>query len=110
MFSNAKYPLRTNKTMGISYTSIRFEGETGTSGTPGASSCIYECYLFANNVIEINFGNWSNSITGAIAGFYAANGTQLAAYSPVVMRSIKNWSLSKPPYVTPLTYFDGFFF
>ena len=46
MFSNAKYPLRTNKTSGISYTAIRFEGETGVSGTPGASSCIYECYLF----------------------------------------------------------------
>ena len=87
MFSNAKYPLRTNKTSGISYTAIRFEGETGVSGTPGASSCIYECYLFANNVIEINFGNWSNSITGAIAGFYAANGTQLAAYSPVTLTS-----------------------
>ena len=43
---------------------------------------MYECYFFSNNVIEINFGNWNNSITGAIAGFYTAAGTQLAAYSP----------------------------
>ncbi len=84
MLSNAKYPLRTRKvtTAAISYTAIRFEGEISVSGTPGASSCIYECYLFSNNRIEINFGSWNNSITGAIAGFYAANGTQLATYSP----------------------------
>ena len=87
MFSNAKYPLRTNKTRGVSYTAVRFEGEIGTSGTPGASSCIYEIYLFSNNVIEINFGNWSNSITSALAGFYSAGGTQLAAYSPVTLTS-----------------------
>ena len=87
MFSNAKYPLRTNKTSGVSYTAVRFEGEIGTSGTPGASSCIYEIYLFSNNVIEINFGNWSNSITSALAGFYSAGGTQLAAYSPVTLTS-----------------------
>lgn len=85
MFSNAKYPIRTDK--GINYTSIRFEGEIGTSGTPGASSCVYECSLFANNVIEINFGNWGASISGAIAGFYSSTGTQLAAYSPTATTS-----------------------
>ena len=86
MLSNAKYPLRAAKNVSatISYTAIRFEGEIGVSGTPGASSCIYECYLFSNNVIEINFGDWNNSITGAIAGFYTAAGTQLASYSPAV--------------------------
>lgn len=82
MLSNAKYPLRAAKTTVINYTAIRFEGETTFSGTPGSSTCIYECYLFANNIIEINFGNWNTSITGAISGFYNANGTQLATYSP----------------------------
>lgn len=84
MLSNAKYPLRTKKASyaNINYTAIRFEGETGTSGTPGSSTCVYECYLFSNNVIELNFGNWNSFISGAAnCGLYAANGTVLATYS-----------------------------
>ncbi len=86
MLSNAKYPLRTRKvtTAAISYTAIRFEGYNTYVGAPqpGTSDCIYECYFFSNNVIEINFGIWNSAITGAIDGFYTAAGTQLASYSP----------------------------
>lgn len=84
MFSNAKYSIRTEKSSNtINYTAIRFEGHINATGVaPGSSTCIYECYLFSNNVIELNFGNWDSSISGATnCGLYAANGTTLATYS-----------------------------
>jgi len=85
MLSNSKYPLRSEKRNNrLSYTAIRFEGfHDYTSQTqPGNSNCMYECYFFENNVIELNFGNWYAPITGAVAGLYSANGTSLASYSP----------------------------
>jgi len=89
MLSNAKYPLRAAKTKAVSYTAIRFEGYHTYVGNPppGTSNCIYECYLFSNNVIEINFGNWYNPITQSVRGFYTATGTLLAAYNPAATTS-----------------------
>lgn len=85
MLSNAKYPLRAEKTNGrLSYTAVRFEGyhDYQSNTQPGFSNCMYECYFFENNVIELNFGNWYAPITGAIAGLYSSIGTSLASYSP----------------------------
>jgi hypothetical protein len=60
----------------VNYTLVRFEGGSGTSGTPGASTCIYEIYLFVNGFVELRLGNWAN--TGGVSGHYTAGGTGTA--------------------------------
>lgn len=60
----------------VAYTLIRFEGGSTTSGTVGASNCIYECYLFVNGQVELRIGNWAN--TGGVSGQYTASGVGTA--------------------------------
>lgn len=56
----------------VAYTLIRYEGGTGTSGTPGNSNCIYECYLFVNGVVELRLGTWQAS--GGVSGHFTSGG------------------------------------
>lgn len=60
----------------IAYQLVRFEGGSSTSGSPGASNCIYEIYLFVNGFVELRLGNWAN--TGGVSGHYTAGGTGTA--------------------------------
>jgi hypothetical protein len=57
----------------VNYTLVRYEGATTTSGTVGASTCIYEIYLFVDGFVELRLGNWANS--GGFSGHYTAGGT-----------------------------------
>ena len=57
----------------VNYTLVRWEGTPTTSGTVGASTCIYEVYLFINGVVELRLGNWT--MTGGVSGHYTAGGT-----------------------------------
>jgi len=63
----------------VAYTLIRYEGTSSTSGTVGSSTCIYECYIFANGTVELRLGNWAN--TGGISGHYTSGGTG-TSFSP----------------------------
>jgi hypothetical protein len=64
----------------VNFTQIRFEGGSTTSGTVGASNCIYEIYLFVNGQVELRLGNWAN--TGGVSGHYTSGGTG-TSFSPV---------------------------
>jgi len=50
------------------YVRVRYEGAAGTSGTVGASTCIYEVvfmnpsYTGSLPTVEFRFGNWSNTL------------------------------------------------
>ena len=57
----------------VNYTLVRYEGASTISGTPGASKCIYEMYLFTDGFVEMRLGNWANS--GGFSGHYTAGGT-----------------------------------
>ena len=57
----------------VNYTLVRYEGASTISGTPGASNCIYEMYLFTDGFVEMRMGNWANS--GGFSGHYTAGGT-----------------------------------
>jgi len=63
----------------VNYTLVRYEGATTTSGTVGASTCIYEIYLFVDGFVELRLGNWAN--TGGVSGHYTAGGTG-TSFSP----------------------------
>lgn len=59
------------------YVRIRYEGAAGTSGTVGASTCIYEV-VFINPTntgsvptVEFRFGSWANS--GGVTGIYSSS-------------------------------------
>jgi len=56
----------------VAYTLIRYEGGSATSGTPGASNSIYECYIFVNGFVELRLGNWAS--TGGTSGHFTAGG------------------------------------
>jgi hypothetical protein len=60
----------------VNYTLIRFEGASSTSGTVGASTSIYEIYLFVNGFVELRLGSWAN--TGGVSGHYSSGGTGTA--------------------------------
>ena len=60
----------------VAYTLIRYEGSSSTFGTVGASTCIYEIYLFVNGFVELRLGNWAN--TGFVSGHYTSGGTGTA--------------------------------
>ena len=60
----------------VAYTLIRYEGTSSTFGTVGASTCIYEIYLFVNGFVELRLGNWAN--TGFVSGHYSSGGTGTA--------------------------------
>ena len=63
----------------VNYTLVRYEGASTISGTPGASTCIYEMYLFTDGFVEMRMGNWTNS--GGFSGHYTAGGTG-TSFSP----------------------------
>lgn len=64
-----------------SYTRIRFEGATGTSGTPGASPVIFEMTFFnpvnTANVPHIELLTGRQDSTGGVTGFYTLTGTNM---------------------------------
>lgn len=77
MFSNAKYPIRTAQTQAATgsstnYTAVRWEGTNTTSGTPGASTAIWEFYLFEDGWGELRVG--TSSFTDGVTGVYTAAG------------------------------------
>lgn len=89
----------------INYTLIRYEGTSTTSGTPGASNCIYEIYLFVNGYVELRIGNWAN--TGGVSGQYTAFGIG-TSFSPVGTTSyVWNASGTTPTFNTAFTYVNG---
>lgn len=57
----------------VTYTLIRFEGTQTTSGSPGFSNSIYECYIFVDGTIELRIGAWA--MTGGVSGQYTSGGT-----------------------------------
>lgn len=89
----------------VSYTLIRYEGTSTTSGTPGSSTCIYECYLFTNGQVELRIGSWAN--TGGVSGHYTSGGTG-TAFSPVANTSYV-WGASgvTTTFYTSYTYVNG---
>jgi hypothetical protein len=68
-----------------SYTRIRIEGASGTSGTPGASTVIYELTFFRPSntgnrpTIELLVGN--SDATGGVTGMYTAGGVSLGNFN-----------------------------
>jgi hypothetical protein len=68
---------------GTSYTRFRYEGNSGTSGTPGSSGRIYEITIFnpanyfGEQVIEYLVGNF-DSPTSGVTGVYSSSASLLA--------------------------------
>lgn len=85
---------------GVSYTLIRYEGSTGTSGTVGASNCIYEIYIFTNGYVELRFGTWSNS--GGVSGHYTSGGTGVS-FTPLQNNTF-TWDATG----TSPTFYNGY--
>ena len=89
----------------VAYQLVRYEGETGTSGTPGLSSCIYEVYIFVDGFIELRLGNWAN--TGGVSGQYTAAGVG-TAFSPAANTSyVWNATGTTTTFNTGYTYQNG---
>lgn len=84
IIGTSRGPLIRRKGGPINYTLIRYEGASGTSGTPGASTSIYEIYLFVNGFVELRIGNWAN--TGGVSGHYTSGGTG-TSFSPTATTS-----------------------
>ncbi len=89
----------------VNYTLIRYEGASGTFGTPGASTCIYEIYLFVNGFVELRLGNWAN--TGGISGHYTYNGLGTAFTLYQLTSYVWNASGTNPSINNGYTYLDG---
>jgi len=84
----------------VNYTLVRYEGATTTSGTVGASTCIYEIYLFVDGFVELRLGNWAN--TGGVSGHYTAGGTG-TSFSPSANNTYV-WNASG----TTTTFYSGY--
>lgn len=90
----------------IAYQLVRFEGGSGTSGTPGASNCIYEIYLFVNGFMEVRFGAWANAGSG-VSGQYTAAGVG-TSFSPASSTSyVWNSTGTSPTFTSSATYQNG---
>ena len=89
----------------INYTLIRYEGASETFGTPGASTSIYEIYLFVNGFVELRLGNWAN--TGGISGHYTAGGLGTAFTLYQLTSYVWNASGTNPSLNTGYTYLNG---
>lgn len=84
----------------VNYTLVRYEGTSTISGTPGASNCIYEIYLFTDGFVEMRMGNWANS--GGFSGHYTAGGTG-TSFSPSANTTFV-WDASG----TTTTFYSGY--
>ena len=89
----------------INYTLIRYEGGSSTSGTPGASNCIYEIYLFVNGFVELRIGSWAN--TGGVSGHYTSGGTGTAFTLSALTSYVWNASGSTTSLNSGFTYLNG---
>lgn len=86
-YGTGRGPLIRTKTAAaapVNYTLIRYEGASGTSGTPGSSTCIYEIYLFVNGYVELRIGNWANTL--GVSGHYTSGGIG-TSFSPAATTS-----------------------
>lgn len=99
-------PLIRRKASAVAYQLVRYEGANGTVGTPGASNCIYEIYLFVNGFMEVRFGSWANAGTG-ISGQYTAAGVGVS-FTPASSTSFV-WDASgtSPTFTSSATYQNG---
>jgi len=98
-------PLIRRKGAPINYTLARYEGGSTTSGTPGASNCIYEIYFFVNAYVELRIGNWGN--TGGVSGQYTASGVG-TSFSPAANTSyVWDASGTTTTFNTGFTYQNG---
>lgn len=105
IIGTSRGPLIRRKGAPINYTLIRYEGGSSTSGTPGASNCIYEIYLFVNGFVELRIGNWAN--TGGVSGQYISTGIG-TSFSPVATTSfVWNASSAATTFNTAFTYVNG---
>ena len=90
----------------VNYTLVSFEGGSGTSGTPGASNCIYEIYLFVDGFVEVRFGSWAIAGSG-ISGQYTSAGTG-TSFSPAGSTSfVWNATGTSPTFTSSATYQNG---
>jgi hypothetical protein len=90
----------------IAYQLVRFEGSSTTSGTPGASNCIYEIYLFVDGFMEVRFGSWAIAGSG-ISGQYRSTGTG-TSFSPAGSTSyVWNSRVTSPTFTSSATYQNG---
>ena len=90
----------------VAYQLVRFEGGSTTSGTPGASNCIYEIYLFVDGFMEVRFGAWANAGSG-ISGQYTAAGVG-TSFSPASSTSyVWNSTGTSPTFTSSATYQNG---
>jgi hypothetical protein len=89
----------------VNYTLVRYEGGSTTSGTPGASNCIYEIYLFVDGFIELRLGNWAN--TGGVSGQYTSAGVGVS-FSPTANNTyVWNASGTSPTFLAGYQYING---
>lgn len=105
IIGTSRGPLIRRKGAPINYTLIRYEGASGTFGILGASTCIYEIYLFVNSFVELRIGNWAN--TGGVSGHFTSGGTG-TSFSPVATTSfVWNASGTTTTFNTAFTYQNG---
>lgn len=89
----------------VAYTLIRYEGGSSTSGTPGASNSIYECYIFVNGFVELRLGNWAS--TGGTSGHYTSGGTGTAFTLSAVTSYVWNATGTTTSLNASSTYVNG---
>lgn len=90
----------------VAYQLVRYEGAAGTAGTPGASTCIYEIYLFVNGYMEVRFGSWG-SVGLGISGQYTAAGVGTGFTTASSASFVWDASGTSPTFTSGVTYQNG---